>query len=59
MPASKVLGYILLLMGCGRCWSAGFSRLQWKYPAGQRGLQRKARTEVDKRTIAHSPKIYR
>jgi hypothetical protein len=32
--AFELLGYILLVKGCGRCWPAGFSRLEWKYPAG-------------------------
>jgi hypothetical protein len=48
--AFEVLGYILLLKGCVRCWSAGFSRWKWKArisPKAREDLQRTARTVVE------------
>jgi hypothetical protein len=48
LPAFELLGYILSMKGCG---------IAAEIPAGQRGLQRKARTIVEIFDVVDSPKF--
>jgi hypothetical protein len=54
-PAPKLLSYILPLKGCGHCWSAGFSRLKWKYFCSAKDCNVKPGLQMKKSATDDSP----
>jgi hypothetical protein len=46
-------------MGCGRCWSAGFSRLKWKYFCSAKDCSEKPELMMKYILLPTAPNPYR